>query len=392
MRILHVSSLWQPVVLGGAELYAANLAAEQRAAGHTVGVITFGVPGEEVVEVVPAWPFRLDQFRDQPRWKMAIFRLQDVYNPRAVAHMRAAIRRFSPDIVHSHSVVGLSTAALTAQAKRVPHVHHVHDYWLMCRHTTMRLPSGEPCQDLSCRALTVARSQVVRRHPPELLFTASQQSILDHNALGWPAGRLRHLPYSIGVEFEGHKDAFESARPVTFGYIGQVSKQKGVDTLLQAFAGLAPMGHRLLVAGEGELSEEVQRGDPGVVALGWITGTDKDRFFSDVDCLIVPSKWPETGPMVVQESRAYGVPVIGARIGGIPENVGDRCESLLFPPGDGQALQVSMERFAADPRRYQPPLGGPPARIGRNWPDHTRDVMDLYQEAIERRRAPAPSR
>jgi glycosyltransferase involved in cell wall biosynthesis len=96
--------------------------------------------------------------------------------------------------------------------------------------------------------------------------------------------------------------------------------------------------------------------------------------------------------MVVQESRAQGVPVIGARIGGIPENVGDRCEPLLFTPGDGEELRASMQRFATDPGRYQPPLEGPPARIGLSWADHTREVTDLYQEAIARRRAPEPGR
>ena len=57
-RILMISSLWPPVVLGGAESYASALAEQLRARGGEVGVLTLGVGGADVVSTVSPWPYR----------------------------------------------------------------------------------------------------------------------------------------------------------------------------------------------------------------------------------------------------------------------------------------------------------------------------------------------
>src|SRR5437588_12445535 len=61
-RILMISSLWPPVVLGGAESYASALAEQLRARGGEVGVLTFGVGGADVVSTVSPWPYRLEAY------------------------------------------------------------------------------------------------------------------------------------------------------------------------------------------------------------------------------------------------------------------------------------------------------------------------------------------
>jgi glycosyltransferase involved in cell wall biosynthesis len=99
---------------------------------------------------------------------------------------------------------------------------------------------------------------------------------------------------------------------------------------------------------------------------------------------VVPSRWPDTAPQVVPEARSHGVPVIGARIGGIPELVGRRCSPLLFEPGDADALARSMEQFVAEPESYLVPRGADPERLGLSWPDHVRAIDDLYGEAMQR--------
>jgi glycosyltransferase involved in cell wall biosynthesis len=86
--------------------------------------------------------------------------------------------------------------------------------------------------------------------------------------------------------------------------------------------------------------------------LGWVDGGTRDDFFSRIDCLVVPSEWLDPAPLVVNEARARGIPVIGARIGGIPELVSERSASLLFPAGDAAALRGRLEAFAGDPAGY----------------------------------------
>jgi glycosyltransferase involved in cell wall biosynthesis len=298
--------------------------------------------------------------------------------------MRKAIKQFDPDIVHSHAVAGLSTAAVTTTGNRAAHVHHLHDYWLICRRATTKLPTGEPCRDRSCELLAAARDRIVRRRPPELLFSGSQACLDAHASYPWAADRLRLVPYTIGVELEGRPAPRPARGPLTFGYIGQLTPQKGIEELLAAFRDLSG-NDRLLVAGDGVLSADVRSAGPNVSALGWVAGADKERFLAEIDCLVVPSNWPETGPLVVLEARARGLPVIGSRIGGIAEKVGTRCEELLFVPGDAQGLRASVRRFAGDPERYLLAPGDAPDRIGMTWPDHAAFVDALYREAIERR-------
>src|SRR5688572_18094051 len=96
-RILMVSSLWPPVVLGGAETYAAALAEQLRARGCEVGAVTLGVPGPDVVSDVRAWPYRLDQYAAQSVPQRTLFHLLDIYRPETVRTIRRSIRDFAPE-------------------------------------------------------------------------------------------------------------------------------------------------------------------------------------------------------------------------------------------------------------------------------------------------------
>ena len=69
MRILLVSNLWPPHILGGAEAYTETLGHKLVAAGHDVGAVTLGYDGELVIANVPAWPYPPHTLREQPAWK-----------------------------------------------------------------------------------------------------------------------------------------------------------------------------------------------------------------------------------------------------------------------------------------------------------------------------------
>ncbi|HEX4864695.1 MAG TPA: glycosyltransferase, partial [Acidimicrobiales bacterium] len=251
---------------------------------------------------------------------------------------------------------------------------------------TMRRPNGDVCTDLSCRVVSMSRSVLVRAHPPEL-FLAPSQSVIDaHAHLPWTEGRMRHVPHPLDQPAADHEVAVVTpGGKATFGYLGQLSEPKGIPTLLAAFASVVDDGHRLLVGGQGPMADALGRAGPSVQVLGWLDDSEKDRFFSRIHCLIVPSNYPETGPLVVLEARARGVPVIGSRLGGIPENVGPLCRSLLFTPGDAADLSNSIRRFVADPDRFAASPDTPAAEPVMSWPRHSAAIVAYYEEAISRR-------
>jgi glycosyltransferase involved in cell wall biosynthesis len=377
MRVLMVSSLWPPTVLGGAEIYAADLARHLEQAGHEVGALTLGADGPEVVEAVRAWPYRLNEFEQQPAWRRRVFHLIDVYNPVAASAMTKTLRSFRPDVVHSHAVQGLSMAVLSAPARYgVPHVHTVHDYWLLCQRASMVQRSGESCETRCrpCRAISGVREQFARRHFADVVVAPSQAIADEHAAFGPAAARMKVVLHPLDAP--GPPRPARGEQPTTFGFIGQLARTKGVATLLDAFERLPAGTARLLVAGRGAMAAEIEtRAVPGVQALGWLDGDGKERFFADVDAIVVPSEWKEPAPLVINEAKARRIPVIGASIGGIPELVPVSSRPLLFRSGDTADLERSLNALMKNPSEFEV------APVHWGWDEHINAIVETYREA-----------
>jgi glycosyltransferase involved in cell wall biosynthesis len=387
-RVLMVSSLWPPAVIGGAELYAARLADELRRRGHVVEVVTLGLDGPHVAAAVTPWPYPLQSWAAQPRWKRALFHAADVYRPATARTIRNAIDDYRPDVVHTHAVQGMSVAALTAPSLAgCPHVHSLHDYWLLCQRTTLRTRRGRRCQHCSmCGLISAFRRTALGHSQPDVYLAPSNALAAQHAVDPRIRQRLqvvRH-PADLGPP---RRHRVPSAGDVTFGFLGQLTPVKGLPTLLAAFAGCADDARarsarvRLLVAGRGPLGDEVRRHESaGVEALGWLDPEQKEGFFDAIDCLVVPSEWEEPAGLVVVEAAARGVPVIGAASGGIPEYVAPSSQRWLFRPGAVDDLRRVLCTFATSP---------PQTTTDRTdhlptWPTHVDQVVEAYRQAGDR--------
>jgi glycosyltransferase involved in cell wall biosynthesis len=380
MRILMVSNLWPPEVVGGAEQYAAALAGHLRAAGHEVQAFTFGVTGPDVVHAVAPRPYAIQTAPSQPAYRRARFHATDVYNPRTRRDLGRVLEEFRPDVVHSHAVQGLSSAALTAARRAgVGQVHTLHDYWLLCQRNSLVRRSGEACETRcrSCVAMAWARNEVVRRAPPEVVIGVSRAIAAEHERIPWVAERLRVVHNPVEVVTGTRTVAPGDGRPLTFGFLGRLSTEKGLGTLLAAFGGAGLGDARLVVAGRGPLDARVRAAGGKVIAAGWVPPERKEALLADLDCLVVPSEWQDPAPVVVNEARGRGIPVIGARRGGIPELVAPVNEPLLFPPGDAAALADRLRAFAADPAAFRPEPEAEPL----GWERHLDLVLAAYADA-----------
>jgi glycogen synthase len=377
-RVLMISSLWPPVVLGGAETYASTLAEQLRARGCEVSALTFGVDGSDVVSTVSPWPYRLEEYASKGAASRAAFHLLDVYRPETQRVIQKAIAEFRPDVVHTHAVSGLSSVALAIPNRAgTGHVHTIHDFWLVCQRASLVKRDGEACSTrcLSCRAVSTIRNAVIGRHPPDVVLAVSKAVAEEHQRVAWMGGRIRvvHNPVVRTQRTPRRGDG------VVFGFLGRLTRDKGVATLMAAFAeaGL-PETARLLIGGNGPLLEALTaRAMHRVELLGWLDDVARERFYDRIDALVVPSEWKDPAPLVVNEARARNIPVIGARIGGIPELVAPSSRPFLFRSGDRSELSQKLLSFARAPVSTAAEADGELL----DWNDHLKLVMDAYQTA-----------
>ena len=118
-------------------------------------------------------------------------------------------------------------------------------------------------------------------------------------------------------------------------YFGRFSKEKGVRTLIEAAKKLPEV--KFLFAGAGEYAEQIEA-LPNAENLGFRSGKELDDLIRNALFSVCPSEWYENCPFSVMESQERLIPVLGARIGGIPELVEDGKTGWLFESGNATEL------------------------------------------------------
>jgi len=143
------------------------------------------------------------------------------------------------------------------------------------------------------------------------------------------------------------------AKDFVIGAVGKLHQGKGVYELLRAAAGIP--GERpvtLLFVGDGPEKEGIIREarQLGIAERTVITGIRRDveRMYAAMDIFVLPSTCDEAFGMVIIEAMAMGRPVIGTRVGGIPELISSGENGLLVPPGDATALADAIKKYLDD--------------------------------------------
>lgn len=369
MRILHLSMLYPPHIIGGAEKSVQLLCEALAGAGHEIAAscTTPQASFEEQVNGIPVYRiahgtrFWAEEWPQHGRLARLTRKAMLPFSTDFEAGFDAVLRAFRPQIVHTHSLTDVSTRAWLAAARAgVPIVHTLRDYDLLCANSSL-FHDGKVCETrhLRCRVLTAAK----RAHHQHVgAVVGVGQGILDthlqHGYFEQVPQLLRRVIWNPAV-----LDAPLPARaapaadaPLVFGYIGRINVEKGVGTLLRAcrrLSGGRPW--RLLVAGKSPLPDDplfrLAEGLP-VEFLGFVSAAS---FFARIDVQVVPSIWPEPLPRTILEGYAAGVPAIGARSGGIPDLIGADQHDWLFPGDDDEALAARMQRLLNLGRDALPP-------------------------------------
>ncbi|MFH1868855.1 MAG: glycosyltransferase [Candidatus Omnitrophota bacterium] len=142
---------------------------------------------------------------------------------------------------------------------------------------------------------------------------------------------------------------------LNLAYFGRIHPTKGIDIIITALKRIPKLPVRLDLYGILQGDDEYYKGlltmsadEPRITFKEPVPAEKTIEILQNYDFLIVPSQWMETGPMVILEAFAAGVPVIASRLGGIAEIVSDEINGILIEPRDLNAWAGAIERCFND--------------------------------------------
>lgn len=366
MRILIASKFFY--MRGGAELVAINTRRMLLEHGHEVRVLAMRYPENMQLPEQDGFPSEVRLFgspADKFRGARRMLGMDDVRRC-----VNRTLDEFRPDVVHMHNVHSYLSPYVAEAAKRrgIRVVWTMHDYKPICPSYSCRRPDGTVCEECFTRPGAVVRHRCMKGSLP-----ASLMAYIEGRR--WSRERLERCvdTYIAPSAFMGEKmvqagfdrrkievlcnfvdpdkmDTLTSARKAGregepyFCYIGRLSREKGVETMLRA---ACRAGVALKVAGRGPLFETLRDrygSRPGIDFLGHLDAPDVAALLRCSVASVLPSEWYENNPLGVIESLSTGTPVIGARMGGIPELIEEPKDGFTYPAFDESALAGAMAK------------------------------------------------
>jgi len=368
MRVLVLAQFYPPVI-GGEERHVRNLSLELAARGHDVHVACLDVgqpplddPGVTVHPLsnlgvrVPA----LYPTADRP---LAL----PVPDPFVTGELGRLVARLRPDVVHAHNWIINSYLPLPA-ARRLPLVYSLHDYSHVC--PTKRLmyldeglcsgPAPRKCFTCTTDWYGAGRGPVIQaavrtgrpvRNRVVDVFTPVSTYVGEANALDEQGVRWEVVPNFVPDALLSARDVPRDPALPDGGYLffaGDLSEQKGVGTVLAAYARLDPATRPALLLVGREAMDLSDLPEGARAEQKW----DHERIvsgFAHARAAVLPSQWPDPCPTTVLEAMALGAPLVTTSMGGIADMVTDGDSALVVPPGDVDATAAALSRLVSSP-------------------------------------------
>jgi glycosyltransferase involved in cell wall biosynthesis len=435
IRVAHCAGFYFPDQVGGTEVYVQDLLAElgrRSVDGYVIAATDAGYKqyeweGAQVTRYPSNWA-NLRSYAASPT--AGLSRFQELVLERR------------PDIFHLHSwTSGAGLIHLTQIAQLgIPCVVTIHVASALCMRGSMLLLGVEACDGLIDEKRCARCWSELRGVPPPLAFAMSQLPRMSFEGGSRPkvlsraatllsartraavhlhelhqmadlsrkivvpsewihAGLLRNgiPPAKLAISRQGVDGALvrEAATPggkppsqeLVIGFIGRLEQYKGAHILIEAMARLSPeLPIRLLVAGSGTDAQylrkltQVWAGNRRIEFLGPLSREEVPDFLRRLDVLAVPSNTMETGPLVVLEGQVFGLPVMGADLGGISERIRDGIDGWLLPFDDPREWAVAMQDAALNRSKVETFARN--VRPPRTMADVAAEMADLYRGIV----------
>ena len=316
-----------------------------------------------------------DTIDSMSKWTVAC---NTIWNKNTYREMRTLLQRSRPDVIHCTNTFPLISPAVYSAARdeHVPVVQSLHNYRMICANGLF-LRDGKSCEkclgrfvawpaiahrcyrDSRCASTVVVAMQATHRlkgtwtKAVNRYIALSEFSRAKFEEAGLPADKIDVKPNFISPDPQLGTGQGEFAI-----FVGRLSEEKGIETLLEAWAKLpSSFPLRLKIVGDGPLHREVAaaaaaKNDPRIEWLGRRSNDDVLDLMGEAACVLLPSLCYENCPKTVIESFSKGTPVIASRIGALAEMVSDEETGLNFSAGNSNELSAAVRRFVEMRHRW----------------------------------------
>ncbi len=330
MNILMVTNEFPPAI-GGIQTHVDELSQALAGFGHQLDVVTRHKDCSSA--------------KQEKRGKVCVHRIRLagnhlVYDRQLLGAVRQLSAERKIEIVHVHGMRPLNVCGKL----NIPLIFTNHTSSFL-----KRIQTG-PRQQKKMRKLLSRVSMVIA--PSPVLVAATKQTGYDHPV---------HF-ISNGVDIERFAPGSESRRKslgighrdFVMLFAGRLHQVKGTDTLAAALEMLNLPGLHLVVAGDGEERDKLAAaadshlGASRVHMLGSVPNTEMPQVYRAADVVVLPSLMEATS-IAGLEAMACGMPLVGSRVGGLPQIIDEGANGLLVPPESPSDLVTAIRTLYSDP-------------------------------------------
>lgn len=374
---------------GGDCIYMLNLEQLLKMHGHEVAVFAMNYPENIRTPWSKYFPQNMNKL-------MALTR------PFGSSEVKTKFKKllddFQPDVVHLNNIhTQLSPViAELAHKRRIKVVWTLHDYKLLCpRYDCLRNGTDicelcfngdkKNCKTYKCMkgsalASIIGYKEAVTWNKERLeactdVFVCPSRFMAEKMAQGG-FDKKKLITQCNFIEVEKCKKD-ECSKDDYYCYVGRLSHEKGVNTLIEAAKQLP---YKLIVIGGGPLSDELKvkaNGSKGKIEfVGYKQWDEIKSLVGKARFTVIPSEWYENNPLSVIEAQCLGTPVLGANIGGIPELIENGVTGMTFESRNVDDLTKKIETMWQYTFNYKEIAQNSQARY--NSESYYQGIMKIY--------------
>ncbi len=447
MKVLLTVHCFYPKHIFGTETYTLEIAKALKEMGHDVLILTANSHTEQIGDKsYGEYTYDGVSVISLDTSKKPVKRFMDTYCRNDFNELISnIIDDFKPDVIHCLHTLNLSVSFLKViEAKGIPAVLTMTDFFGICFNYILKRSDGAFCKGpdkcssncLECyfsvhgrlEALRnssgaigklsgsykmlsyltllsksgdspllkasrdiVQRKQIIKEHYKVFKKLVAPTDFLAKTYIsnGFPKEKIQKLTFGLNRKpLTGHTNprvGFD--KPLTFGYIGQVSAHKGVDILVNAINQLDSKDAKLKIYGDTnqdiKFTEKLRSligSRENIEFLGTFPRKNLGEVLAEIDVLVIPSIWYENAPLVLLNALATRTPVIVSDVDGMNEFIKHDFNGFLFTQGDVQELYKLLKKCCENPDDLVRISNN--ASYEKSIQDNVKEYLDIYSEYI----------